>query len=188
MINEATFTMPLVRPVLKPTVDQNWWQCLKEILSPRQWQLEEAYGLWAEKLGCYVLAPSPFVFDFASTPKITWPIMPPTGLLLIGSVFHDPGYRYGGLFIKTHLDDPWSFNAFDRKELDDLLRDLTIQVNSIGDPPAPITALANSAWGVLRTWGYIAWNRYREQNASAKKDYPKLYESGVFSGPLAMNY
>jgi hypothetical protein len=184
---EKSFVMPLVRPVLKPTVNQNWWTCLKAILSPRKWCLEESYGLWAKQMGCYILAQAPFIFDFASTPQVVWPIIPPTGLLLVGSVFHDPGYKYGGLFIKTHLDDPWSFNAFSRDDLDDLLRDLTLQVNSIGDPPVPITTLANSAWAMVRTWGYITWNRYRQEDASVQKDFPKLYESGIVSGPLAMN-
>lgn len=171
--------MPIVRPLDRNLEGKPWYTILKAAASPRKWELLRDYELYVEKLKLHFLVPAPFVMNFASTPRVFWPIMSPTGILLAGSVFHDFGYQYGGLFLKIKDGEYWQFEKFDREYIDSLLDIITCQVHIIGDNINPvIRGLAKSAYGMVRVFGIIPWNNYRKENWSVRADYAQLVSSG----------
>ena len=121
-----------------------------------------------------IVVPAAFETDFASVPRMLWPIASPFGILRYGALPHDfgykhrylltidfgdfvpgyraevimndPGYKYGD-FIPIHIDES-------RKYYDKVLRDIAISA----------TKAEKRVWGAylsVRICGYFAWSRYR---------------------------
>ena len=130
--------------------------------------------------GMKIVVPSQFITDFASTPRILWPLIEPDGPLYMGAILHDFGYQHGyllseydrmtvydaksidfrnthlatfGPFIPVHIGKPQSF-------FDTLLHDVTV-FTSGG------TIQADEAYYALKEFGGITWNKYRKLGPGA---------------------
>lgn len=53
-------------------------------------------GQFRSRDGIVVTVPKGYITDFASIPRIVWPISPPHGSLAMASLPHDWGYSHGG--------------------------------------------------------------------------------------------
>lgn len=160
--------MPVVVPIPIPTKGLPWYKRALKAFKRRQWKLIEDYTLEIEHLGRRAMVPAPFDFDFASVPRIFWFVLDPVGLLLVGSVFHDCGYRYGGLLLESiYKKDQWSFIRFDKPEIDLIFEKITDQVNDM-------KIMARLARWAVNIGGYFTWNAARKENRDIFKDYPKL--------------
>ena len=154
--------MPVVRPVPIRTKGLPWYKRARQAFRPRKWELVQDYYYQSPGLGYSILIPAPFTFDGASVPRPLWPFLDPTGLLFIGALVHDFGYRYRGLFIGTST---WEFQAFSRWELDRIMETIVREVNGM----AVMARLARI--GVV-AGGWLAWWQNRGHDAMA--DYPEM--------------
>ena len=120
-----------------------------------------------------IIIPEGFETDFASVPRILWPIASPMGILRYGSLPHDFGYQHGYL-LTPDFGDPgamataimnghkYSFGGNipicigqSRQFFDAILRDVTIAA----------TGAKYRAWGayaMVRLGGGIPWAKYRK--------------------------
>ena len=98
----------------------------------------------------YVI-PAGFQYEGASVPKFLATFLSPVGVLLMGGLVHDYGYRYGCLKKVTgeHTD------RMTQKELDVIFRDICIEVNGF-------KVLNYLAWAALYVAGFVAWNNNRK--------------------------
>jgi len=134
----------------------------------RWWLVEEDYFLYVRSLGGYIFIPKGFVLDFASISKLFWPIMSPTGALLVGSIPHDFGYKYGLLLIcSTEESSIFREHEVTRGQLDSILAEVTDITCGVALPGA--LAKAGLALG-----GWVAWNKYRKENSDFRVDLPYL--------------
>lgn len=73
--------MPVLRPIpgtRKWIVEEDWYYTLPNTLR--------------------IIIPKGFITDLVSIPRIFWPLISPTGSLLIPALIHDFGYRFGYLW------------------------------------------------------------------------------------------
>jgi hypothetical protein len=161
--------MPAVKPLPLDLKNLSGWDRFKGLISfKRQWELIEDFSLSLPWRHMTVLVPKDFVFDFASVPKILWPVLSPTGVLLLGSVLHDFGYRYGGLIATTHGVNPTPrFLKLTKNQLDMLLAEISTAVSSSVLPGA-------AAVLGLKIGGWLAWNDARKTGKDATIDYAEL--------------
>ena len=98
----------------------------------------------------YVI-PQGFEFDGASVPKFLAMWLSPTGVLLMGGLIHDYGYKYGTLLRsdRTNIGDK------SQKWMDTLFRDICIEQNGF-------KLLNYLAYWALRLGGFVAWNGHRK--------------------------
>lgn len=156
--------MPTVKPIPLPSKDYEGWKSFMNylvLLKTRQWRLNDDYILPIGDVGLYI--PKPFEFDFASIPRIFWPILSPTDILLVSSCFHDFGYRYGGLLFVTKTEGI-VFVKMTKSELDEIFKLITVKINGL----APVAATAK---GMVSCFGYFAWNNNRKLKLDVIKDY-----------------
>lgn len=153
--------MPEMRPVIIPTKGLNWFKRFFTHFQRRKWEITEDYYLYIPWLEEIVFIPKGFIFDAASVPRIFWPIMNPTGILLLGSLFHDFGYRYNCLLNGTgRIIHGNAGQAF----FDKLMKDISIYVNDIH-------SMNTLAWAILKVAGIFTWRTRREQNANVVEDF-----------------
>jgi len=141
--------MPDLRPVPISSHGLSWWGRIKAwIFTPRQWEVVADYYLYVEYLRAELKIPAGFIFDGASIPRILWPLLSPTGILLIPSIFHDYAYRH-----KELLDGNGRrvFMLQGQKFYDEMFRRISIQVNGIKTPDF-------IAWLMLRLFGRFAYD------------------------------
>jgi hypothetical protein len=152
--------MPNMRPVpIKtknhPLVVRIW----RWITSIRKWELAEN---WTHKLpdGTTILIEEGFEFDGASIPKFLWALLSPVGLLLIPGLIHDYAYRHDYLIKVDAQGNQSEYNAgAGRKFWDALFKEVGLDVNGL----ALIDTLA---WLALYLFGWMAWNRRRQEAQS----------------------
>ncbi len=119
MLNERSYVLPAVRPLPLNLKGKNWLSRLICWLTfRRQWELTEDYVFWCPLFERACMIPKGFTFDFASTPKIFYPLFNPTGFLLAGSIPHDFAYRHGGLLVIK--EDRLRFTIVTRGEADEI--------------------------------------------------------------------
>lgn len=120
-------TCPLVSEMQLAYIDGDNWRLLTDFvyISPR--------------IGP-VFVCRDFVTDFNSTPRLLWPIMPPTEYGQAGLV-HDKLYREGRVF---------------RRVADAVHRDL---LSALGAPWWKVWGM----WIGLRVGGWVTWRAYRRQ-------------------------
>jgi Protein of unknown function (DUF1353) len=111
------------------------------------WRLTADFDFASGTLERIVRVPAEFVTDFASTPRVLWPILPPTGPWGRPSVVHDMLYRYPECITPTVT----------RIQADRTFREGMIALK-IGRLTQRVMY-----WGV-RMGGWRSWNAYRRQN------------------------
>jgi len=160
--------LPAVRPL---PIDMRYLtifgRMAKLFTHKRRWEVLEDYCLRIPWLNTTVFIPKGFVFDFASVPRFFRPIFSTTGVLLMGSIAHDMGYRYRGLLTAEPNTRTISFMSLDRKTLDSLSADITKCVSCLAFPGA-LVKLA------LTLGGKRAWRAARDENRTPAKDFPDL--------------
>ena len=165
--------MPPLVPVSLPVVRQpGFWRCTFAWLSThRRWRLEQD---WTYTLpdGTSIVLPAGFVTDGASAPRLLWPLIPPSGPLLVPSLVHDFAYRHGylpspdgnGGLRRLHEGAPrrhwdWLFHELARIEAGHNL----------------FTLLAGP---VMRLFGWHAWRRHRHQRRPGTSDQAPPHDQG----------
>ena len=145
--------LPILEPVRIPTKHLGFWGKLKAYFAARRWLVSEDYFLYIPWFNETLFIPKGFKFDAASIPRLLWPLLSPTGILLTGSLFHDFGYRYNYL-----LNDKKEkiFVKKGRKFLDNLIKDITIYVNGY-------SFMADTVYYILRISGWVAWHNWRNK-------------------------
>lgn len=120
-------------------------------------------GRFRSRDGIVVVVPKGYVTDFASTPRLLWPIMPPHGGLIIGCLPHDWGYSHGGK--AGFLPKPW---------WDALFHDL-LEIT----PDVPDWKVAAAYMGVC-VGGKGGWKKgWHTFVAASEPDWPTLGEQHV---------
>lgn len=131
----STFTTPLEVEVLD---DGRHYRLLKE------------FDFASSVLERIIRVPAGFVTDFASTPRVLWALIPPTGRYSKASVLHDDAYQHPEM-----IAPPMTRRQADRLLLEGM------------------DALATgrlTRWCVLigiRLGGWIVWRNYRRQERAA---------------------
>lgn len=146
--------LPHMRPIRIPTKDKGFWGAVwLWIMTVRNWTIMKDfhYTINGEK---YVI-PAGFTFDGASVPKFLASFLSPVGVLLIGGLVHDYGYKYKTLL---KADKKSTCGEKDQKWMDETFRDINIQVNGFH-------FLNYLAYWALRIGGFVAWNGHRKRNA-----------------------
>ena len=153
-----TFTMkemPQLRPIVIETKGKGFWKgIIMWLLSTRNWKITKD---WKYRYnGNEYIIPAGFQFDGASIPKFLRTFFSPVGIMLVGGLVHDYGYKYETLLLKGKKD---TIGTKDQKWMDEVFKDININVNGF--------YLFNilSYWS-LRLAGFIAWNGHRKRNLS----------------------
>ena len=142
--------MPKMQPVPIATKGKGFWKGIwMWITGVRHWVVCEDFHYTLNGEGYMI--PAGFQFDGASVPKFLATFLSPVGVLLMGGLVHDYGYRYGCLKKVTgeHTD------RMTQKELDVIFRDICIEVNGF-------KVLNYLAWAALYVAGFVAWNNNRK--------------------------
>ena len=142
--------MPQMSPIKIETADKGFWKAVwMWLLGVRHWEITKDFyfSLKGEE---YVI-PQGFEFDGASVPKFLAMWLSPTGVLLMGGLIHDYGYKYGTLL----RSDRTSIGTKSQKWMDTLFRDICIEQNGF-------KLLNYLAYWALRLGGFVAWNGHRK--------------------------
>lgn len=149
--------------------------------------------------GLRLFFPSGFIIDGASVPRLLWPLIEPTGVLLEGSVPHDFWYQFGyflairgrgAIFSRRSEVVAEQFHYIFGADLvpvfigrgqkfgDQLLKGITIEKHGA-------TWDANRAYLALRLFGGIAYNKYRRLGPAAytpnNLGFPGLRDNGLIT-------
>mgnify|MGYP003326564818 CR=1 FL=1 len=158
--NKIQFTYAEIQhmqPMKIATKDKGFFKgILLWLLSTRQWEITKDWHYKIDKEE-YVI-PAGFTFDGASIPKFLRSFFSPVGVLLMGGLVHDYGYKYATLLKKNKKD---TIGIKDQKWMDKTFRDINIYVNGF------YTMNYLSYWA-LRIGGFVAWNGHRKRNAKIK--------------------
>ena len=151
------FGMPVLQPIPIETKDKGFWKgILLWLLGKRQWEVAEDF--WFTLEGGNYMIPAGFQFDGASVPKFLATFLSPTGVLLIGGLVHDYGYKYATLL----HDDGTTFGYRDQAYWDRIFRDICIEVNGF-------KFLNYLAYWTLRLFGFVAWNGHKKRGTHVKE-------------------
>ena len=118
-------SMPHMKPIPIPTKGKGFWGGIKIwLFVTRKWVIVKDYHyiINGEKL----VIPTGFIFDGASVPKFLHAWLSPMGVLLVGGLIHDYGYKYQTLLCKGKKK---SIGTKTQKELDIIFRDVNIIQN-----------------------------------------------------------
>jgi len=153
----TTGSMPEMKPIAIRTKDCGFWGGVWVwIMVTRKWELTKdfQYSINGEEF----VIPKGFVFDGASVPKFFRSWLSPMGVLLIGGLVHDYGYKYQTLLKK---DKKQNNGLKTQKEMDITFRDINISVNGFK------TINYLSYWA-LRLGGFFAWRGHRKNGLDWK--------------------
>ena len=143
--------MPKMQPVRIATASKGFWGAiLMWLTGSRQWKIVEDFHYSIDGVGYKI--PAGFQFDGASVPKFLATFLSPVGVLLMGGLVHDYGYKYATLMKK----DGSNIGYRDQKHMDGLFRDICIEVNGF-------YALNYLAYYALRLAGFVAWNGHKKR-------------------------
>ena len=151
--------MPHMKPLPMGTNGVGFWKGIKMwIATSRKWELTSDWHYTIDKVDFVV--PKGFVFDGASVPKFFRSWLSPMGVLLMGGLVHDYGYKYQTLLYKGKK----SANGMQtQKWMDETFRDINIAVNGF-------YVLNYLAYYGLRLGGFLAWGKHRKVNSHWKKN------------------
>ena len=145
---------PLMKPLRIATKDKGFFKgILMWLLSTRNWTITKDWHYNID--GTDYVIPAGFTFDGASIPKFLRTFFSPVGVLLMGGLVHDYGYKYATLLKKNKKD---TIGIKDQKWMDKTFRDINIFVNGF------YTMNYLSYWS-LRLGGFMAWNGHRKRDS-----------------------
>jgi len=157
----TTGSMPEMKPIAIRTKDCGFWGGVWTwIMVTRKWELTKDWnysidsGDGIEEL----TIPKGFIFDGASVPKFFRSWLSPMGVLLIGGLVHDYGYKYQTLLKK---DKCHCNGVKSQKHMDEIFRDININVNGF-------RTINNIAYLALRLGGFFAWKGHRKNGLDWK--------------------
>ena len=148
--------MPNMKPIIIPTAGKGFWGAIKMwILGGRTWEITKDWHYSLD--GVNYVVPKGFVFDGASVPKFLASWLSPVGVLLVGGLVHDYGYKYETLYTKNKSD--WKDNCGwkTQKDMDIIFRDINIEQNGFH-------FVNYLSYWALRLGGFAAWNGHRKRN------------------------
>ncbi len=113
---------PDMRPrmTVKPEIKKGVWNKVKKgfkktvsfLTFTREYIIrEKEYFMWSETLQAFIYIPFEFWWDAASVPKMLSFIFRAMGVLGLGAIPHDFGYRYAGFLIYYPKEDVLRFEA-----------------------------------------------------------------------------
>ena len=147
--------MPHMKPIAIPTAGKGFWGAIwLWLMGTRQWEIAKDfhYSINGEDF----VIPKGFQFDGASIPKFLHTWLSPVGVLLMGGLIHDYGYKYATLLKK---DKKTTIGIKDQKWMDQTFRDINIEQNGFH-------LLNKLAYWALRLGGFVAWNGHRKVGAT----------------------
>ena len=149
--------MPHMKPIPIPTKGKGFWGGIKIwLFVTRKWVIVKDYHYRIN--GENLVIPTGFIFDGASVPKFLHAWLSPMGVLLVGGLIHDYGYKYQTLLCKGKKK---SIGTKTQKELDIIFRDVNIIQNGF-------RLINYLAYYGLKFGGFAAWNKHRKVNANWK--------------------
>ena len=149
--------MPHMKPIPIPTKGKGFWGGIKIwLFVTRKWVIVKDYHYRIN--GQDLVIPTGFIFDGASVPKFLHAWLSPMGVLLVGGLIHDYGYKYQTLLCKGKKK---SIGIKTQKELDIIFRDVNIIQNGF-------RLINYLAYYGLKFGGFAAWNKHRKVNANWK--------------------
>ena len=151
-------SMPHMKPIPIPTKGKGFWGGIKIwLFVTRKWVIVKDYHYRIN--GENLVIPTGFIFDGASVPKFLHAWLSPMGVLLVGGLIHDYGYKYQTLLCKGKKK---SIGTKTQKELDIIFRDVNIIQNGF-------RLINYLAYYGLKFGGFAAWNKHRKVNAKWSK-------------------
>ena len=145
--------MPQMKPIPIPTKGKGFWKAIfLWVFGTRHWIVAKDFVYWMN--GQQYVIPKGFQFDGASVPKFLAQFLSPVGVLLIGGLIHDYGYKYETLLLKSNR----TIGKKTQKWMDQTFRDINIEVNGF-------YLLNQLAYWALRLGGWVAWNKHRKVGA-----------------------
>lgn len=160
---------PIVQAVYTPTPKRSWWDKIVNFTTyRRKFKVRENYILWVPSINRFVFVPKYFIYDGASVPKILNGLFNPTGMLLLGALPHDFGYRYHGLLFVNPQTREIQFSAFSKKQLDQIFKDLCIYESGL-------KFASTTASYTLSLFGFLGWNKNRKDNNILRTDFPQIF-------------
>lgn len=157
MTSNPTPTMPVLIPVPLETRGQPWYvRTRRWLFGRRKWMLAQPF--YCQVRGVTVRLPAGFITDFASIPRLFWPVLSPTGILMIPGILHDWYYRHN--FFETEEDAgsrPFRlvFVGKGKWFADQVFKEVARQVNGMIVPNL-------AAWVALDMFGWWAWLKHRK--------------------------
>ena len=140
---------PHLKPIRIPTKGKGFWGALRLwFFGTRHWEVVKDFHYRFS--GVDFIIPKGFKFDGASVPKFLAQFLSPVGVLLIGGLIHDYGYKYETLLKKDGTD----IGKKSQKWMDKVFRDINIEINGF-------YFLNYLDYWALRLGGWVAWNRDR---------------------------
>ena len=145
--------MPVMSPIPIATKDKGFFKgILMWLLGSRKWKIMEDFDFMLR--GIKYTIPAGFEFDGASVPKFLATFLSPVGVLLMGGLVHDYGYKFATL----QRRDGTNIGYRDQKYMDELFRDICIEVNGF-------KVLNYLAYWSLRVAGFVAWNGHKKRGS-----------------------
>jgi len=147
--------MPKMKPIPIETKSKGFWGGVwLWLVTTRRWEIVEDfyYSLDGQRL----VIPAGFTFDGASVPKFLRTWLSPMGVLLVGGLVHDYGYKYATL-LKDNKNE--TIGTKTQKDMDIIFRDINVEVNGF-------RVLNYVAYYALRLGGFAAWNGHRKTKAT----------------------
>ena len=115
---------PHMKPIRIATKGKGFWGGLiLWMFGSRHWEITKDFN-YSIRGDNYVI-PKGFKFDGASVPKFLGQFLSPVGVLLIGGLMHDYGYKYETLLLKNGK----TIGKRSQKWMDITFRDINIEVN-----------------------------------------------------------
>ena len=148
---------PHMKPLRMATKDKGFFGGIwLWIATTRKWEITQD---WTFSLGTqHFVIPKGFVFDGASVPKYFRSYLSPMGVLLIGGLVHDYGYKYETLLMAGKKK---VLSKKNQKWMDKTFRDINIDQNGF-------KIINWIAYLALRGGGWLAWRKHRKNNLNWK--------------------
>ena len=169
---------PETKRVKRIDLEQNTWGRIRAwLFKTPLFVVTEDYFVYSDYLKKWIYVPKNFVYDYAST-RIFGFILRPHGVLALGSLPHDFGYRFGGLMVSSGVHEAYYFQEYTQLEIDRVLEELTDDVSGLSFIGDIVTWFLTNAgrWGPIPMI-HIDWDYYvMPRRFYDKEGYPKFSE------------
>ena len=160
---------PITRALYKKPPKRNFFQRLwKFVTFKRNYEVMEDYLLYIPSLNKWLFIPAGFKYDNASVPKVLNGLYNADGMLLLGSLPHDFGYRYECLVFVNPLDLSLYIEPYTKEQLDHLFKYLCAYESEF--PKA-----SGIAGFGLQLFGFLGWKSNRKNYKSLPDDFPEIF-------------